>query len=372
MTDTSTGPLARMPHPARVRAGGVLKEMQRIFGDQFWQMFCEQAAHRASVMELGQFFVKATAALGPVNESIGVGSIDAMMAALILQQTGDRCFQYTDELQALLARSDIGADAPVQYLRPPYPSVYIEFGVARDKDSSLQLHHRLSGAHIVEGAYVFDHDIPANAQWPIGLWKYLGVDTVRPMRVVEVVLTGSPLGKADYLDDCTHFFMLYIQNEQETVETLIDKHLAYYASEDCTRDGEERMTEQGKQDAEQCILHLAKSLLYLHTHPETILNSERSDLEKQLKMVGQKKRARLLRRLPRTYDRVIVRPPGGTLMANMTTATHGERATHWRRGHFRQQACGPGHREHKLIFIEPTLVGGKGFGAAPLKPYVVK
>lgn len=31
---------------------------------------------------------------------------------------------------------------------------------------------------------------------------------------------------------------------------------------------------------------------------------------------------------------------------------------HWRRGHYRQQPFGEGRRDHKIIWIEPTLIGG--------------
>jgi hypothetical protein len=38
--------------------------------------------------------------------------------------------------------------------------------------------------------------------------------------------------------------------------------------------------------------------------------------------------------------------------------THNSPRLHWRRGHFRQQPCGPGGKERKTIWLEPTLVGG--------------
>jgi hypothetical protein len=33
-----------------------------------------------------------------------------------------------------------------------------------------------------------------------------------------------------------------------------------------------------------------------------------------------------------------------------------EVSPHWRRGHFRQQPCGPRNQERKLIFLHPVLV----------------
>jgi hypothetical protein len=44
---------------------------------------------------------------------------------------------------------------------------------------------------------------------------------------------------------------------------------------------------------------------------------------------------------------------------NCETGTHASPRMHWRRGHFRQQAFGKGLTEHKIIWIEPMLVGLK-------------
>lgn len=37
--------------------------------------------------------------------------------------------------------------------------------------------------------------------------------------------------------------------------------------------------------------------------------------------------------------------------------THASPRLHWRRGHYRRQACGTGRKEHKIIWLEPCLVG---------------
>ncbi|MGH9846383.1 MAG: hypothetical protein ACREEM_47395, partial [Blastocatellia bacterium] len=40
------------------------------------------------------------------------------------------------------------------------------------------------------------------------------------------------------------------------------------------------------------------------------------------------------------------------------TGTHASPRMHWRRGHWRMQPHGPNRSEHKLIWIEPVLIGG--------------
>jgi len=41
------------------------------------------------------------------------------------------------------------------------------------------------------------------------------------------------------------------------------------------------------------------------------------------------------------------------------TGTGGTKRLHWRRGHFRNQAIGTGRTDHKIIWIEPMLIGGE-------------
>jgi hypothetical protein len=42
-----------------------------------------------------------------------------------------------------------------------------------------------------------------------------------------------------------------------------------------------------------------------------------------------------------------------------SVGTHASPRIHWRRGHFRRQAIGAGYSEHKTVWIEPVLVGGR-------------
>lgn len=42
--------------------------------------------------------------------------------------------------------------------------------------------------------------------------------------------------------------------------------------------------------------------------------------------------------------------------------THASPRLHWRRGHYRKQPCGAGRKEHKIIWLEPCLVGGDDDG----------
>lgn len=48
-----------------------------------------------------------------------------------------------------------------------------------------------------------------------------------------------------------------------------------------------------------------------------------------------------------------------TYRSERSGKSHGSKRMHWRRGHFRSQAYGAGRVEHRIIWIEPTLIGGE-------------
>jgi hypothetical protein len=52
------------------------------------------------------------------------------------------------------------------------------------------------------------------------------------------------------------------------------------------------------------------------------------------------------------YSRTLHEPTGAR-------GTHASPRSHWRRGHWRQQACGPLRQEHKTIWIQPIFILGR-------------
>jgi hypothetical protein len=51
-----------------------------------------------------------------------------------------------------------------------------------------------------------------------------------------------------------------------------------------------------------------------------------------------------------------VRPPAASPDAEGST-----KRPHWRRGHFRRQACGPGRTERRLVFVRPCFINAAHF-----------
>ncbi|MEO1295747.1 MAG: hypothetical protein AAFW75_08075, partial [Cyanobacteria bacterium J06636_16] len=54
--------------------------------------------------------------------------------------------------------------------------------------------------------------------------------------------------------------------------------------------------------------------------------------------------------------RTLSLPEKKTASGKPTAITHASPRTHWRRGHWRNQAMGAGRRQRKLTWIKPTLI----------------
>lgn len=299
-----------------------------------------------------------------------------------LRAHGDPILQVSAPLQALLAETDLAADLPARFFQSPYPLAFVQFA----QPNPMQVPNRTSGLHVCEGAYLGLYDLPAGHEvfdHP-GRNRALHLDPTRPVRAVELVIIGSPLGKANVLDDASQDLLLLIQDEDECLATLLDRHVAWYNSPAayahpgmCPLDPNEALM------TKPVVFMLAKILLYLHL-PEAEQRpvTERSDLDRRLARLGPKKAAKLARKRLTTYERILIGPtahqdipaaaPGGP-----PSESQRHLKPHWRRGHFRRIHYGEKRSESRLGWIKPVLVNAGELtraGAAPVKtkPYVVR
>jgi len=214
---------------------------------------------------------------------------------------------------------------------------------------------------------------------PSGRSRALGLDPARPTRVIELTITGSPLGKGHALDDASIDLSLFIQDEDACLGTLLERHMDYYRSPAVTaQPGFEAPAADDMALTREVILHLAKVLLYLNL-PEARQDPlpERSDLERRLRGLGKKKAARILRRMTSAYDRIVIGPRLEVEREEVGNAAGGDAdctvRPHWRRGHFRRIRYGEGLGACRLGWIRPVLVNAsRAFGAVNAKPYVVR
>ncbi|WP_295882789.1 hypothetical protein [uncultured Thiohalocapsa sp.] len=314
---------------------------------------------------------------------LNAGLVMLMLARGRLRAQGDPMLQVAESLHAQLAATDLGSGLPAGFFRSPYPMVYIELA----RPSGLQIFNRASGLHEVEGAYIGSYRIPPHSEQHKGAGRveHLGLDIARETRVMELTITGSPVGKDNPLDDASVDISLFIQDDDACLETLLERHIAYYRSSAVNAQPGFQIPEQTETDlAAAVIRQLAKVLLYLNLPDvEQAPLPERSRLEQRLRGLGPKKAARIKRRMATAYDRIVIGP---SLRTNLDAdpaqeppqdptqnGTARSVRPHWRRGHFRRIRYGEQLSESRLGWIRPVLVNREdAFGTVKAKPYLMR
>ncbi len=368
--------LMRMPHPSRIERSGIIDVAPKIFTGFYSDLakaFQDTSRTTESIFNefirypiFAEFIFGGVGAPGTQN----YGMADTILFPLRFNLAYGRIFQTRDSLDLALQQSDIGDKSPCQFLRLPFPNIFFEFGETRSSPYTMQ--NPISGSHILEGSYVSEMHIPGDCPTKSPKEKGLDINPHNPYRVLEIMLTGSPLHKEGYLDDSTLSIILFIQDEEEPLSELLDRHFDYYQNN--PPEGLKGMNNKEAIEYRNGITHLAKTLLYINSEQgiSESLN-EYSELKARISRTGSKKKGKLLRKLPKTYDRVLIGKP----YTKTESESHGEfveysKSTFWRRGFFRKQAYGEGRLKRKLLFIEPTLVGKDSLGNVKNKPYSVR
>ncbi len=341
------------PAPIRYTLSGVDKYWEESMGDDlsvFQDMLkSEELSLHEIAMKMCHYstFITVLNLLGLNATSENNGLLLNFLGYLRWKWTNSPLFEVDDELNTLLQHSDIGTHCPCHYFRLPYSQMYIEFGKKRNMDIELQLSP--GDRYPIEGVMLSERLIsPHQLQLPDSVKLKLKI-TQDNIRYFEIAVTGSPIGRASRSSDSIKTIPIIITNEDESVETLVDRHMKYMSS---PRNDITPMTDYDFNFYKTIIEHLAKVLLYLNSSAKrTEYYPDRTDVLNKIKVTKSKsKQAKLERKAQRVVDRYIV-------------------SSHWRRGHFRNQSYGVGRANHKVIWILPTLIGAGDIG---IKDYEVK
>jgi hypothetical protein len=258
-------------------------------------------------------------------------------------------FQVEDSLLELLEHTDISKELSVDSLKLPFNRCYIEMGASRSIPQRIP--NIESGLHILEGVYC---EAGVHPHYGEGLY---------------FMFTGSPLGKSGPLDDATNSIFLRLNPKGRSISEVLSESVVL--SKQVASDGGLRSSpsEFEKYSLEALGL-LAKVLLYISLpecrrsiRPEKSLalqNAQKkknpSKLKKALKLARKAQDVILIQAAPEHLS-----PAGqkGTSLGRKVRA-------HWRRGHYRMHAYGPGFTLRKLLFVQPVLVAAEA--ASEVKP----
>jgi hypothetical protein len=368
--------LMMLPHPARVTYMKQIEIAKFTYGEQWLEVSKIIADNSLSLYQTAKNLIETSPAFRlsyniTGNEPTGSngGNAGIQLLGLRFALNKGHVFQTTDALDEQLHHTDIAETIPVSLIRPPYPVCYFEFGQSRK--SPFTVSNEVSGDHVAEGCYVFEHI--ANT--------YMG-QPFKEHRELIIATTGMP--KAHLSDDAVRLYTIPILDEDltiaETLSAFFELHKADIAR---ARAMQIDMILQVADDSEMAELervlrHLMKIMLYLSTAKAlTTSNTERSEAEKKVRSAPaglmRKKREE---KADRVYDRIVIGPKqlpkpdlptgGGGMVRHVSP--------HWRRGHFRDQRHGEGNKLIKTIFIEPQLIAAERIADSdvPAKTYIIK
>jgi hypothetical protein len=202
-----------LPHPVRVDAAlGAPIEASLLGGDalrdRLRPLFLDPSVTSAWLLRNVPELTRLAGMQMNAPASYNLGNFLLLLARARLRVHGDPILAVAPGLQSLLGATDLTEGLTVRFFRAPYTLVYIAF----PRPCSLQVYNRATGLHELEGAYVGSYEVPPHhiLHERTARGAALRLDPARPTRVVELIFTGSPIGKRYALDDASQDVTLFI------------------------------------------------------------------------------------------------------------------------------------------------------------------
>jgi hypothetical protein len=280
-------------------------------------------------------------------------------------------FTVSPALHLLLEDSGVRENVPVKYFAAPAATCYIEFEPPEQRLASTFRTFAEGMNRVCEGCYVQEtsfETLPNLSSFAMGA---LELDPHRPARQLNVSFSASPAvnvsggGQAEpgqVGDDVVDFFTFFIQDEDECLGDMFDRHLKFYARRN---DFERKMTEEAfasfTEIFKRNLLHLAKIFFYLNVEKrQQIKINDASELEARIIKVAEKKQRKLIQQRSRVYDRIVIGPKEYVPISKRLQTGDLPKGTvkpHYRRGYFGIRHVGSGQARHpELVRVKEALI----------------
>lgn len=358
----------KLPHPVRLCCTELM-ELEIEKQDEFFDfIFSDLDLESSSMGYLTSILKNAAPNIFEYYVSQGLTEHNADMAVTTMlvpykfRKLNGNILTTSNEIDFLLEKTDIGNEIPISYVRPPFKCCYIEF--TEDRLSSLRVYNEESGEHILEGVYLSEVEIfPGSLQMAsyeksehfLNLFSK-SFNKNESFRIIDIMFTGSPVGKMNNADDALRVQAFYVFDDKLTIKDELGLIIERFGSDDDFCNDVNYLS--------TILEHMAKVLLFTNCkqYRDTAFN-EREELEKKINSITSPgKLKKYSNKLRRTYNRLVIKPQDNIVYTsdvnNKHSNGHNPKRAHWRKGHFRMQPYGPGATSRKIIFIEPTVVGG--------------
>jgi len=265
-------------------------------------------------------------------------------SALKFFREGQNIFHIRRELVSMLTKTDV-KKVRIDDIMSPFDFCYIHFGGAGPE---------LWGSYHLDGSYI---------------WSFIDEDehSIGLCHIGSNQSGGYPEGSSPKIvfEDKIHIFHLLVYEEPsfQTVEDFLD-----WDFRDDSHGSElyQENRKRWKPHLDEVIPLVVNTLLFLTARPGDVSKRYHSNAPQNLvdktkraeergdQSTKKRSEAKLL-----SHGHKRINFVGDKVASALQKGAGSEDSpkTHWRRGHWRRQAHGPNYSQHKLIWIEPTLVG---------------
>ncbi len=288
-------------------------------------------------------------------------------------------------LSLLLADTAINKGIPSKFLASPFPACFIEFDPAEARPDSGHITYSAGHPCICEGAYIQESYLDNLHMLPRSSRETLELDPNKRTRCIEIGFSASPLMndiayKTHYpvAFDNMDLMTIFIQDEDEDVYSLMERHFELYRSKSILANNEEAATAFTEKFKEN-FAFLMKVLFYISVERKLQKkeNSE-TELSQRLEKVAGKKQDKLKKQLLRVYDKIVIGPESYTPLAQRLESGdfHGKVKPHFRRSYFGIRWKGAGqHKTAELVRVSHAIINEhmlKGGGVDHSREYEIK
>lgn len=235
----------------------------------------------------------------------------------------------TRALETLLTNSDVDISLPMSFVAPPFGAQYLRFGEAAMK--YLKVPESLGPDHVFDGVFCFFTPDP------------VGRAKGEPLWTLELVFISKRHDRYN-----GHVALL---GETDRGSTTVGEWLTGVLAA-----VEGKPFEEFHRPMHAAVSYVVRVLLYMALKQARVMqHAEYDEALRRAAGLGERKRAKLLKKTASMYNGILVGPES-LPPAALDSGEGGGLAPHWRRGHFRMQAYGTGKQQRKLIFIAPVLI----------------
>lgn len=284
-------------------------------------------------------------------------------------------FTASPALHLILEDTAVKDNVPVKFFAGPAATCYIEFEPPEKRQSSTFRTFAEGRYRICEGCYVQETRFEKLPGLSSIARQALELDPNAPVRQVNIGFSASPIdldGRSAtrssmgmVSDDTVDYFSFFIQDEDENLGDMFERHLRFYSIRNEMERGMSEYEFGSFADTfRRNLMHLSKIFFYLNVEKRQQLKvNDATDLQSRIGKVAEKKQRKLVQQLSRTYDRIVIGPKDYTPIHQRLQAGELPKGTmrpHYRRGYFGIRHVGSGQARHpELVRVKEALINSE-------------